>query len=216
MPRAGLSTASVVDAAVDLVDERGGSPLTLAAVASRTGVAAPSLYKHVRNLEALQQKVSARVTAELAHALSTSVAGRSGEDALRWMARAYRGYALAYPGRYPMTQRVPDSLDPEHVAAGEQAVQAVFAALRGYGLEGDEAIHATRAARSALHGFVSLELDGGFGLPLDVGRSFERLVSALHISLIGWNDRPAAYESDPALLAPKPPNEVRSTADTVV
>jgi AcrR family transcriptional regulator len=186
MPRAGLSTTSVVDAAIDLIDEQGPGALTLAAIASRTGVASPSLYKHVRNLEALQQKVSARATAELAQTLSTSVAGRSGEDALRCVAHAYRDYALAYPGRYPLTQRVPDARDPEHVAAGEQAVHAVFAALRGYGLEGDEAIHATRAARSALHGFVSLEIDGGFGLPQDVGLSFERLVSALHVSFTGW------------------------------
>ena len=186
MPRAGLSTDSVVDAAVELVDEQGRAALTLAAVASRTGVAAPSLYKHVRNLEALQQKVSARATAELAQTLSTSVAGRSGEEALRCVAHAYRDYALAHPGRYPLTQRVPNAKDPEHVEAGDQAVQAMFAALRGYGLEGDEAIHATRVTRSALHGFVSLEIDGGFGLPQDVGRSFERLVSALHVSLSGW------------------------------
>jgi AcrR family transcriptional regulator len=186
MPRAGLSTDSVVAAAIEVVDEQGPAALTLAAVASRTGVAAPSLYKHVRNLEALQQKVSARVTAELAQTLSTAVAGRSGEEALRCVAHAYRDYAMAHPGRYPLTQRVPDAKDPDHVAAGELAVQAVFAALRGYGLAGDEAIHATRAARSALHGFVSLEIDGGFGLPQDVGRSFERLVSALHVSLSGW------------------------------
>ena len=190
MPRAGLSTGSVVDAAVDLVDEQGWAALTLAAVASRTGVAAPSLYKHVRSLGALQQKVSARATAELAQTLTRSVAGRSGEEALRCLADAYRDYALAHPGRYPLTQRVPDPGDPEHVAAGEQAVQAVFAALRGYGLEGDEAIHATRVARSALHGFVSLEIDGGFALRQDVGQSFERLVSALHVSLAAWN--PAA------------------------
>lgn len=187
MARAGLSTASVVNVAVELVDELGAGALTLAAVASRTGVAAPSLYKHVRNLEALQQKVSARATAELAKALSTSVAGRSGEEALRRVAHAYRDYALAHPGRYPLTQRVPDAQDPEHVAAGEQALQAVFAALHGYGLQVDEAIHATRATRSALHGFVSLEIEGGFGLPQDVGISFERLVSALHVSLAGWN-----------------------------
>ena len=186
MPRAGLSTDSVVAAAIEVVDEQGPAALTLAAVANRTGVAAPSLYKHVRNLEALQQKVSARVTAELAQTLSTAVAGRSGEEALRCVAHAYRDYALAHPGRYPLTQRVPDAKDPDHVAAGELAVQAVFAALRGYGLAGDEAIHATRTARSALHGFVSLEIDGGFGLPQDVGRSFERLVSALHVSLSGW------------------------------
>jgi AcrR family transcriptional regulator len=188
VPRARLSTVSVVNAAVELVDERRGGVLTLAAVASRTGVATPSLYKHVRSLEALRQKVSARVTAELADVLSTAIAGRSGKEALGFLADAYREYALAYPGRYPLTQRVPDAEDPVHLAAGEQAVQAVFAALRGYGLDGDEAIHATRVVRSALHGFVSLEVDGGFGLPQDVGRSFERLVSALHASLSSWRE----------------------------
>jgi AcrR family transcriptional regulator len=186
--RARLSTASVVGAAVELVDEQGPGALTLAAVARRTGVATPSLYKHVRSVEDLQQKVSARVTAELAGVLSTAIAGRSGEDAVRCLAHAYRHYALSYPGRYPLTQRVPDAQDPEHLAAGAQAVQAVLAGLRGYGLRGDEAIDATRVARSALHGFVSLEIDGGFGLPQDVGRSFERLVSALNVSLCNWRE----------------------------
>lgn len=187
MARAGLSTASVVIVAVELVDELGAGALTLAAVAGRTGVAPPSLYKHVRNLEALQQKVSARATAELAQILTRSVAGRSAEEALRCLAHAYRGYALAHPSLYPLTQRVPDAGDPDHVVAGEQAVQAVSAALRGYGLEGDEAIHATRVARGALHGFVILEIEGGFALRQDVGLSFERLVSALHVTLAGWS-----------------------------
>lgn len=186
MPRPSLSTASVVDAALDLVDEEGMGALTLAAVARRTGVATPSLYKHVDSLEALRQKISARVTGELARVLSTAIAGRSQEDALRSVAHAYRDYALSHPGRYPLTQRVPDARDPEHLAASEQAVQAMFAALRGYGLDGDDAIDATRIARSALHGFVTLEIDHGFGLPQDVGHSFECLVSALHVSLGNW------------------------------
>jgi AcrR family transcriptional regulator len=103
MPRSRLSTAAVVSAAVELVDERGPGELTLAAVARRTGVATPSLYKHVRSVEVLQQKVSARVTAELANALSTAIAGRSGADAVRSLASAYRDYALSFPGRYPLT-----------------------------------------------------------------------------------------------------------------
>lgn len=185
-PRPRLSTASVVDAAVELVDESGSNALTLAAVARLTDVATPSLYKHIRSLDALQQKVSARATAELANALSTAVAGRSGEDAFRSLARAYRDYALSHPRRYPLTQRVPDPQDPEHLAAGEQAVQAVFAALRGYGLQGDEAIDATRVARSALHGFVSLEIGGGFGLPQDIGASFDCLIRSLDTSLRNW------------------------------
>jgi AcrR family transcriptional regulator len=176
----------VVDAALTVVDEGGPGALTLAAVARRTGVATPSLYKHVQSMEDLQQKVAARVTAELANALSSAVAGRSGQDAFRHLAHAYRDYALSHPGRYPLTQRVPDALDPVHLAASERAVQAVFAALRGYGLSGEQAIHATRVARSALHGFVSLETGDGFGLPQDVGHSFECLVSALHVSLCNW------------------------------
>ena len=187
-PRTRLSTASVVDAAIELVDQQGQYALTLAAVAKRTGVATPSLYKHVSSLESLRQRVSARVTGELASVLSTAVAGRSGEDALRWVAHAYRDYALAHPGRYSMTQHVPHAQDPEHLAAGEQAVNAMVAALRGYGLDGDDAIDATRVTRSALHGFVSLQVDEGFGLPQDVGRSFERLISALHVSLSNWGE----------------------------
>jgi hypothetical protein len=84
---------------------------------------------------------------------------------------------------------VPDPQDPEHVAAAELAVQSVVAALRGYRLDGDEAIYATRVARSVLHGFVSLEVNGGFGLPQDVGRSFERLVWALHVALRDWDNQ---------------------------
>lgn len=187
MPRAGLTTASVVDAAVGLVDAQGSGAVSLAAVAARTGVAAPSLYKHVRNLEELQQKVSARATSELAQLLSTAVAGRSGEQALRAAATAYRSYALEHPGRYPLTQRVPDRSDPQHLAAGALAVQSLVAALRDYGLTGDEAIHATRMVRSALHGFVSLEVDGGFGMPQQISASFDRLVAGLAVSLSEWN-----------------------------
>lgn len=65
-------------------------------------------------------------------------------------------------------------------------MQAVVAVLRGYGLHGDEAIDATRVARSALHGFVSLEIAGSFGVPQDVGRSFERLVRSLNVTLRNW------------------------------
>ncbi len=187
MPRAGLSTASVVDAAVGLVDEQGASAVSLAAVAARTGVAAPSLYKHVRNLDALQQKVSARATAELAQRLSAAVAGRSGEQALQAAATAYRDYALQHPGRYPLTQRVPDPDDPQHVAAAALAVHSLVAALRDYGLKGDEAIHATRIVRSALHGFVSLEVEGGFGMPQQISASFDRLIAGLAVSLSEWN-----------------------------
>ena len=47
MPRAGLSTEIVVAEAADIADDVGWDELTLAAVAARFGVAAPSLCEHV-------------------------------------------------------------------------------------------------------------------------------------------------------------------------
>ncbi len=50
------------------------------------------------------------------------------------------------------------------------------AVLEAYDLRDEAALHAIRGLRSLLHGFVSLELAGGFGLPLDIDESFVRLV----------------------------------------
>jgi hypothetical protein len=55
----------------------------------------------------------------------------------------------------------------------------VLAVQRGYGLEGEDAIHGARIVRSALHGFVALEAGEGFGISLDLDESFARLVATL-------------------------------------
>ena len=57
------------------------------------------------------------------------------------------------------------------------------AVLGAWDLRDDDAVHAVRALRSALHGFVSLEAGGGFGLDVDVDESFRRLVDALAAGL---------------------------------
>ncbi|TDC39517.1 TetR/AcrR family transcriptional regulator [Micromonospora sp. 15K316] len=186
MPRVGLNQQIVVREAARLVDEVGREQLTLAALAGRLGVALPSLYKHVRGADALTQKLSAYATAELADELTAAAVGRAGADALRAVAAAYRAYARRHPGRYPSTQQVPEPTDPDHVAAGERAVGAVYAVLHGYGITGDAAVDAARTLRSALHGFVSLEAAGGFGLPRDLDRSYDEMIASLDTALRNW------------------------------
>ena len=66
-----------------------------------------------------------------------------------------------------------------------QLVDLVLAVLRGYGLEREDAVHAARIVRSALHGFVALELAGGFAIPLDLDESFSRLIDVLARGLSG-------------------------------
>jgi AcrR family transcriptional regulator len=189
MPRVGLDTPAVVAAAAELADADGLPAVTLARLAKGLGVQAPSLYAHVAGLGDLRRRIGIRGARELAAVLSSAAAGRARGDALRAISDAYRGYALSHPGSYAALQRLSDPDDPDAVAAGGAVVEVVLAVLRGYEVEGDAAIHAVRAIRAALHGFVALEADGGFGIPLSVDESFSRLVDLLERGLSDTSGR---------------------------
>jgi AcrR family transcriptional regulator len=198
VPRAGLNTDRVVAEAAELADEAGPDHLTLAALAARLGVRQPSLYKHVASLDSLQQLIAQRAKVEFADVLGRVAIGRSRDDALVAMAYAWRAWAREHPGRYQIGQRAPAPGDAEHVAVADRVVAVMTAVMAGYGLAGDDAIDAVRAYRSALHGFVSLEAGGGFGMPVSVDRSFGRLVHALVRAISSWSDASGPGREVPA------------------
>src|SRR4051794_24988626 len=183
MPRRGLDEGRVVDAAATIADAEGLAAVTVARVAQELGVRPPSLYNHVAGRDALVRGIALRALRDLGEAVRDAAVGRSGDEALAAFAGAYRDYALAHPGAYAATVRAPTAEDAEHDAAAQAGVGPALAVLRGWGLEGDDAIHATRAVRSAVHGFVSIEAGGGFGLPADREESFRRMVAALAAGL---------------------------------
>ena len=177
-PRAGLDREKVLAAAATLVDREGAQGLTVARLAAQLEIKPPSLYNHVDSLEALQLELAVRGLRGMAAAMRTSVMGLAGVDALRALAGAYRTYALEHPGLYTLTLRARED-DAAFSAASHEVLSVVLAVLRGYQLSAASAIHATRCLRSALHGFVSLEAAGGFGMPYDLTESFARLVDML-------------------------------------
>jgi AcrR family transcriptional regulator len=179
MPRAGLDAEAVVGAAEELADAEGLEAVTLATLARQLGVRAPSLYAHIGGLPDLRRRLATRGRRRLAEALQSAAAGRARGDALAAVADAYRAYAREHPGTYAALQRAPDPDDEEATAAAAHAVDVFLAMLRGYALEHDDAIHATRIVRAAVHGFVSLEANEGFGLPVDIDETFTRLTAVL-------------------------------------
>jgi len=179
MPRRGLTRAAVVETAARVADRDGYDVLTLGAVAAAAGVRAPSLYNHVDGLAGLRRELALSGLAALGERLRDAAVGRAGDDALFALAAAYRAYARAHPGVYGALQRAPDPGDEEVAAAGGRLLEPVFAVLRGFGLEGDAAIHAARALRSAMHGFVELERVSGFGIDLDVDESYRFLIGSM-------------------------------------
>jgi AcrR family transcriptional regulator len=197
VPRAGLSHDAVVRLAVEVVDAGGPggfADLTLAKVAAKAGVAAPSLYKHVGSLADLRRAVAVTAVREVTVAGASATVGRAGADALQALANAWRTYALDHPGRYAATQIGPDPDDPAAAPlrdAAADSVQVVVAVLRGFGLPDDRVIDAVRAVRASVHGFVTLELGGGFRMREDVDQSFAVLLEML-VAGVGALAAPAA------------------------
>ncbi|NBH08918.1 TetR/AcrR family transcriptional regulator [Amycolatopsis sp. SID8362] len=188
-PRAGLTTDAVVAIAIAVVDEAGPEALTLAKIAERAGVAAPSLYKHVKNLADLRRLIDLRVVKEMAETLRTAATGREGEDAVAALADAYRGYLRQYPRRTHALVTAPDETDTELSSATHAVAEVVFAVLRPFGFDHGRAVHATRCIRAAVHGFAGLEASGGFGRPEDVGESFEVLKKMLVQGLASYAEQ---------------------------
>jgi len=180
--RKGLTRARITDVAVKIVEDGGSEALTLTRLATALGVKPPSLYNHIDGLDSVRRDVAMQALGDLAARLGSAAMGRSGRGALRALADELRRYATAHPGLYELTAPArPD--DEEYAAAALRPVEPVLAVLRGYDLDGTEAIHAARALRSALHGFVDLETSGGFGLDVDVDDSFAWLIDRLADSL---------------------------------
>ena len=185
MPRRGLDTERVVAAAAEIADREGLDSLSMAHLASQLGVRAPSLYNHLDSLDSLRRMVAMRGLRELGERLRVAAVGRSGSEALRAFAWAYREYVLEHPGVYAATVRAP-APTPEEREYGELAAsvtEVMLAVLRAWDLEGEVLIHAARAVRSALHGFVTLENSGAFAIERDPERSFEALVDTLVLGL---------------------------------
>ncbi len=189
--RAGLTAERVTDAAVAIADAEGLDALTLARLAGELGVRTPSLYHHVAGLDGARRAVALRGLVELGDALRTAALGRSGPEALRTVAVAYRAYARAHPGSYAATQRSDLTHDPDLRAATDRVAEVVFAVLRHWEGDEDALVHLVRAVRSALHGFVVLETGRGFGLDAPVDASFDGLLALL---LAGLDARPAGRD----------------------
>ena len=177
--RVGINRDAVVRAAAKIADDDGWDALTLARVAKKLRVRSPSLYNHVGGLEGIRRELKLLVLRDLNTALSRATIGKSRDDAVRGLAAAYRAFVKHHPGTYAGTMVAAPKNDPAVEAAAGQVVETCLSVLSGYELERREGLHAIRAMRSAVHGFVALENAGGFGIPLDVDKSFDWLVSAL-------------------------------------
>lgn len=186
MAYAGLTTERLTRAGAELADEVGFDQVTVSELARRFDVKVASLYSHLKNSRDLKTRIALLALEELADRAADALAGRAGKDALIAFANVYRDYAREHPGRYAAAQF---RLDPEAAAAsaGGRHSQMTRAILRGYDLVEPDQTHAVRLLGSVFHGYVSLELAGGFSHSSpDSAESWSRTLDALDALLRSW------------------------------
>ncbi|UYM06003.1 TetR/AcrR family transcriptional regulator [Solicola gregarius] len=164
------SLAEIVSVGRDLLEEGGPTSLTMQRVAERVGVRAPSLYKRVRDRDALLRAVAAATAGDLTERLAAS------DGTLDSVVRAYRAFAHERPEGFRLL------LTP--LAPGEaldRAAAPVLSATRR--LVGTDALEAARLVTAWMTGFIQMELTGAFRMGGDVDRAFEYGLERLRAGL---------------------------------
>jgi AcrR family transcriptional regulator len=174
-----LDTRAVIEEAVALLDREGEGTLGFNRLARALGVKPPSLYNHVADDADLRRRVAIQGWARFDAACQHRARGRSGAAALRAFAAAYRAFAAEHPGLFALMAEVslsPD--DPDYARVAGPLLERTLAPWRTLGLAGDDAVHAVRALRAAIHGFTVLERQGQFRMAPAADRTFARLIDA--------------------------------------
>jgi AcrR family transcriptional regulator len=192
MARASINAERLTRTAAELADEIGFDRVTGSAVARRLGIKDPSLYAHIANARELKVRVALLALEEMADQAAAALAGRAGKDALVALADTYRAYAKKHPGRYTASRFELDAATAAG-SAGPRHAEMMRALLRGYDLPEPDQTDAVRFLGGAFHGYVSLEMAGGFRhTPRDADASWAWVLDTLDFALRNHPGRPGA------------------------
>jgi len=200
--RARTSDPAIIAAARDLLEDGGLEAVSMAGIAERVGVRAPSLYKHFGDRRGLLAAVATQVALDLGRELAAAVepAGLDPSAKLDALATAYRSFALAKPraaallfaGLAPGVEPA-----PEANATASRPVLHVAEALVGPA----SALAAARVLTAFAYGFTSMESAGAFRLGGNVEDAYRLGISVLLAGLERSAAGPAQAADSPQAAA---------------
>ncbi len=176
-----LTPQQVVAAAIEVVAADGPDAVGVSRVARALGIQPPSIYNHVGKGDALARAVVIECSRRLLDAQEQAVTGVDDpREQLRGLAVATRAWALANPHLYALMSRIePDNEDPVWGPVIRDTLDLFRRPLGRLGVVGDDAVHAMRALRAAMHGFLLLESNGQLQLQVRSAESFQWTVDTL-------------------------------------
>jgi AcrR family transcriptional regulator len=173
--------AAIVAAGRAILEADGADGLTMQAVATRVGVRAPSLYKHVRDRRALLVLVIGAALDDLAGRLEATATIADPRERLVRQADEVRRFAHDQPVGFTLVFTAHGAPRPDD-AATLRSTQPLLGAVREIVGEA-HALDAARLLTAWIVGFLGMELGGAFRLGGDVDGAWAwgltRIVAAL-------------------------------------
>ncbi|WP_033296216.1 TetR/AcrR family transcriptional regulator [Amycolatopsis jejuensis] len=186
-------------AALAQLAEGGAQAISINAIAKHLGVSGPALYRYFASRDELLTVLVIDAYGDLHAAMARVLEpGLDAEAQIRLLAAAYRAWARAEPHRYELLFKPPIPGYDAHAQPLAEAARALMGLVMGVlhqrdspAAYGNDEVLAARSAGtdqfqlavavwSRLHGFVSLEIGGGFtAMHLDADALFETEVQVL-------------------------------------
>lgn len=187
-----LDLSTILGAATEIIDSQGLDSLGLVTLAKKLGIRSPSLYNHIDGLPGLRTELAIYGSNLLNSVITRAAIGKSGDNAVYAVAEDYLAFARTHPGLYEAVQRVPYPQEERWQQAMKELVETVVQVFQHYGLDDSTSIHAVRSFRSLTHGFISLERNQGFKMPINVDDSYRFMIDTF---ILGVHSKLRAAQS---------------------
>lgn len=200
----GLRREILTAAAALLADASAGQAVTLRGIARRAGIAAPSIYPHFADRDAILAAVVAESFEDLAASMRAATDPEApGAERVRTLCRAYLDFAARSPGRYRVLfERTGPNISadarsyPAGLAAFDLLSSALADAVAQGGASSTDPVGDSAALWTALHGLATLPAaTPGFPWP-PTSQLLDRLTTGLAHLATAAVDRCATPASD--------------------
>ena len=182
--------AACVRAAMELLEERGETALSLRAVARRAGVSPAAPYRHYADREALVSAVAAVGYRQLAERLAAAHPSPSTPEQLASVATAYVQFALERPALFRIMFGDPCDRDSDERVAATAAVSLYVRAIVERSFPQADADAMATAVWALVHGLAFLHLDGKLDAPTPAAVA-DRVTAAIEALLTATNVGPS-------------------------
>jgi AcrR family transcriptional regulator len=162
--------AALLEAAEDVIAERGVEGFSLREAARRAGVSPSAPAHHFGDTRGLLTALATIAFKRLGDALEAASAHGSRAERIRGQGAAYVGFALGQRAKYDLMWRAAllNRDDPDYAAAARRAFrlldEGVRAAEAPATAPGDAEAAPSIACWALVHGFARLAIDGAFGI----------------------------------------------------